>query len=330
MRWLCGLVLVIPLVAGADSLPTSSPPDAGKKLVIDRVAAVVNDAVILTSELELRVAPLHAEVLQIKDLRERDRRLAKLTLQMLDEMVNEELIVQAANDAKITVDDSELQQTLDYIKQQNKLDDQGLVDAMKQQGISKATLRTDVLRQRAVHQLVGAKVQITDEDLRARYAELQRRSTGVSAVNLSHILFALPEHPTEQQLAAARAKAVQGLDRIKAGESFATVATQISEDASTKANGDGGMLGWFEPGTVSAEWEPTVFGMDKGDVRGPVAGPTGLHLLFANDIKRTQLKPFAELKDQLREDLRRRAMTKATQTWIEELRKKAYIDIRLK
>ncbi|MBS1122333.1 MAG: PpiC-type peptidyl-prolyl cis-trans isomerase [Deltaproteobacteria bacterium] len=316
------MLVAVPLAARADS------SDASSKLLVDRVAAVVNDAVILTSELDLRLSPVRAEVMQITDRHERDRRLAKLATQLLDEMINDELVVQAAREAKITVEASEVQEAVDYIKRQNKLDDAQLAAAMKAQGITTSTLRNDLVRQRAVSQLVSPKVQVTEEDLRAHYDQMQRRSSTVSAVSLSQIVFELPDHPTEQQLTAARGKAQRALDRIKAGEEFAKVASEVSEDPSTKPTG--GMLGWIEPSTLSATWEPVVFGMDKGEVRGPITGPKGLHLLFANEVKRTQLKPFADMKDELSQDLRRRALGKLTQSWIEELRKKAYIDIKLK
>jgi parvulin-like peptidyl-prolyl isomerase len=69
--------------------------------------------------------------------------------------------------------------------------------------------------------------------------------------------------------------------------------------------------------------------MEKGDVRGPVSGPQGLYVFLVSDIKKSALKPFPEMKEQLQRELRRRELDKATQTWVEELRKKAYIDIKL-
>ncbi len=331
MRTLVVLVVLAALLVSASVRAEEAKPAlpaAASKVLVDRVAAVVNDGVILTSELDVRLQPLRSEALQIKDVRERERRLAKLATQMLDEMISDELMVQAALAAKLSIEPAELQQTLDYIKQQNKFDDAQLADAMKAQGLTVATFRNDLLRQRAINQLVSPKVQVTDEDVRARYDEMQRRANGVSAVSVSQIKFEVPDHPTEQQLAAVKAKAQGALERIKGGEDFAKVAGQLSDDTSTKATG--GMLGWLEPGTINPDWEPVVFGMDKGDVRGPVSGDHGLFLFHANDVKRTQLKPFGEMKDQISQDLRHRALQKLTQTWIEELRKKAYIDIKLK
>jgi parvulin-like peptidyl-prolyl isomerase len=320
------LLLALTTVAWAQK-----SPNAGKKEHLERVVAVVNDSIILQSELDARLVPVVQEAQQIADPQERRRRMAKLASQVLDEMVNEELIVQAAEAAKIEVDSSEVQAALDEIKQQNNLDDAGLQQALAQQGYTlqgyKADLRRQLLRLRAVNQLVAPKVQITDEDIRARYDQMQRRSEAVSAVQLSHILIKLPEHPTEQQLSEAKEKAAKAMDRVKAGEAFAAVAKDTSEDPSTSANG--GELGWFQRGSINPDWEQIVFSMNKGDMRGPVTGPQGLHVFYVTDVKQSELKPYDQMKDQLQRELRRRELDKQTQNWTEELRKKAYIDIKL-
>jgi parvulin-like peptidyl-prolyl isomerase len=314
----------------AKSSDTKSP-NAGKRLSLERVIAVVNESIILQSELDARLVPVRAEAEQIADPAERKRRLAKLASQVLDDMVNEELIVQAAEGAKIEVGSDEVQAALDEIKSNNKLDDAALQQALAQQGYTlnayKADLRRQLLRLRAVNQLVAPKVNVTDEDVRARYDELSRRSAAISAVRLSHILIKLPEHATEQELADAKDAAAKAIAQVKGGAAFADVAKQVSQDASTAPQG--GELGWFERGSINPDWESIVFSMEKGDVRGPVTGSDGLHVFYVSEVKKSELKAFPEMKEQLSRELRRREIDKATQTWLEELRKKAYIDIKL-
>jgi len=343
-RFLLAALLVAvtagPAVAQPAGKPAPGPaadkkPDgAGKRtktLVVDKVVAVVNDTIVLDSELRARLAPLAADVQGIADPKERRRRMDKLSSQMLDEMINEELIVQAAEEARIEIEASEVDAAIDEIKKQNQLDDAGLAAALQQQGYSlsayKQDLRRQLLRLRAVNQLVRPRVNVTDEDVRARYDAMQRRSEAVSAVRLSHILIKVPDKATEQQIAAARDKAAAAVTRIRGGEEFAKVAAEVSDDEATK--GGGGELGWFERGSLSPEWEAVVFAMDKSEVRGPVSGPQGLHVFQVTDIKRTDMKSFDELKDQLKAELTRREMDKQTTTWIQELRKKAYIDLKL-
>ena len=322
--------ILLPLVAAADDKKPPSP-NAGKKIVFEKVVAVINDAIILRSELEARMVPVIGEAQQITDPKERERRIEKLRGQVLDEMVNEELIVQAAENAKIEVESSEVQAAMDEIKSSNNLDDAGLQQVLTAQGYTMANykqdLRRQLLRLRAVNQLVAPKVQITDEDVRARYDQMQRRSDSVSSVRLSHILIKLPEGATEQQVAEGKERAAKAIERVKAGEDFAKVAKDVSDDTGTKDSG--GELGWFQRGSVNPDWEQIVFAMDKGDVRGPVTGPQGLHVFFVSEVKKGEMKSYAEMKETLTRELRRREMDKQTQTWLEELRKKAYIDIKL-
>ena len=332
------LKLLILVLVIAPALATAAPddkkpsPNAGKKIIFERVVAVINDAIVLRSELEARMVPVIGEAQQIADPKERERRIDKLRSQVLDEMVNEELIVQAADAAKIEVESSEVQAALDEIKSSNNLDDAALAQVLAAQGYTLSNYKTDLRRQllrlRAVNQLVAPKVTITDEDIKARYDEMSRRSAAVSAVKLSHILFKLPEHPTEQQLAETKEKAAKALERVKGGEDFGKVAGDLSDDAGTKSTG--GELGWFQRGSLAnPDWEPIVFAMEKGDVRGPVIGPQGMHVFYVSEVKKSDLKPFPEMKEQLSRELRRHEMDKQTQTWIDELRKKAYIDLKL-
>ena len=304
---------------------------SGHKLIVERVVAVVNEAIILDSELRARMIPMMSEAEDIADPKERERRLAKIQSQALDDMVNEELIVQAADAAKIDIDATEVQAALNEIKTQNKLDDAGLAKVLAAQGFTmtnyKADLRRQLLRLRAVNQLVAPKVTITDEDVRARYDQMQRRSDSIASVKLSHILIKLPPNPTEQQVTQAKERAAEAIARVKAGEEFAKVAGDMSDDPGTKATG--GELGWFQRGSINSEWEPIVFSMDKGDVRGPVTGPDGLQVFQVTEVKKAEIKPYAEMKEQLQREIKRRELDKQTQTWLEDLRKKAYIDIKL-
>ncbi len=316
----------------AGSRSAAGSPNRGAKVKVDYVVAIVNDAIILNSELEARRVPVLAEAQQIADPKERERRIAKLTSQVLDEMVNDELEVQAAEAAKIEVESSEVQAALDEIKQQNNLDDAGLAAALSAQGFTLANYKQEVRRQmlrlRAENQMIAPKIQVSEEDVRARYDQMARRTEQVQAVKLSHMLFKLPEHPTEQQISEAKEKAAKAIERVKAGEDFAKVAQTESEDDTTKATG--GELGWFQRGSMAnPEWEPIVFAMEKGDVRGPVTGPQGFHVFQVTEIKRSDLKPFNEMKEQLSRELRRREQEKLTQNWRDDLRKKAYIDIKL-
>jgi parvulin-like peptidyl-prolyl isomerase len=155
---------------------------------------------------------------------------------------------------------------------------------------------------------------------------MQRRSEAVTAVRLSHILFALPERPSEAEVSVAKERASTAIARVKGGEEFGKVATDMTDDVNTRAGG--GELGWIERGSLDPQWETVVFSMDKGEVRGPISGPTGLHVFFVSELKNSEMKSFDDLKEQIKGELRRREMERETTQWLAELRKKAYLDIK--
>lgn len=303
----------------------------GMALSVDRVVAVVNDSVILYSEMMRRVAPLTHDIDAVADPAERKRRKDKLKSQVLDEMVNEELIIQAAGNSKLEVAAKEVQSALEEIKKQNNLDDNQLSEALRLQGYSMAGYRQDIrrqiLRMRAVNTMVRPRVTITDDDVRGRYDATSRRSAAVKRIKLRHILIGLPERASEAQLAEAKRKAAEIIAKVRGGVDFARLAAEVSADESTRYSG--GELGWIERGSIDTEWEVIVFAMTKGEVRGPITGPKGLHVFQVTELERNQQKPFAEVKEQLRNDIYRKEMDRQTRLWLDELHEKAHIQVKL-
>lgn len=305
--------------------------DAPSSLIVDRVVAIVNDEVVLSTELMMRVAPMAYELSKITDPRERARRQDKLSSQILDEMVNEQLVSQAAAAAKLEVSAKEVEAAISDLKKQNSLEDDQLADALRMQGYSMSSYRRDVrnqiLRMRAVNTLVRPRVSITEDDLRAKYDETARRAAQVSEVHLQHILIALPADANKELLAAGRAKAAEVLEKAKGGEDFAKLAETYSDDPATKNTG--GDLGWIERGTIATEWEVIVFAMSKGETRGPINGPRGLHVFHVSDVKDSKQEAFDAVKERLRNELYRAELDKQTRIWVDELRKKAHFEIKL-
>jgi peptidyl-prolyl cis-trans isomerase SurA len=318
-------LLILPALARAEQKPA-----AAASQTIERVSAVVNDAVILESEVVQRSQASLAE-LDTAEPNERAREWKKILRRSLDSMVDEELIVEAAEEAKLEVTDDEVQKALDEIKRQNHLTDKQLEAALNQQGTTLSSYRKDVRRQilrlRAISMLVRPRVSVGDEDVKAKYERMAGQSAVVTEVHLRHILLALPERPGTAAVDAARRRAGDLVDRARAGEDFVGLAKEASADPATK--GDGGDLGWYKRGELPTEWEEIVFAMEPNEVRGPIQGPRGLHIFQLVENKKESVRPFAEVKDQLRESIFQEEMEKQTKVWLQELRKKAHVEVKI-
>ena len=306
-------------------------PTAGKRVIIERVVAVVNDTVIMESELMQRARPMMGEADKVTDTRERQKQQRQIVRQVLGQLVDEELILQAAAEAKLEVSEQEVQKALEEVKRQNKVTDAQLVEALKQQGYSIDEYRKDVRRQilrlRAINVLVRPRVAVTDDEVREQYEKMIGKSSAVTEVRVKHILVKLPERPTEEQMNAARRRAGELVSRARAGEDFSELAKVSSDDAATKASG--GDLGWLKRGELPTEWEEILFAMAEKEVRGPVRGPQGLHVFQLLEAKKESLRSFDEVKEQLRNQLYSEEMEKQTKVWLEELKKRAHVEIKL-
>ena len=324
------VTLALPLGGGAraEDAPKKLP---AKKQVIERVVAVVNDTIVLESELVQRVRPEMGELDQVPDPRERQRRFKELMRQGLDAMVDEELVLQAAGEAKLEVGEAEVDKALDEVKRQNKVTDQQLAEALLLQGYTIEAYRRDVrkqiLRLRAINVLVRPRVAVTDDEVKEHYEKLIGKSSSVTEVKVRHILLELPATPTKEQMNDARRRAGEMVSRARAGEDFAALARQYSQDeANAKQGGD---LGTFKRGELPTEWEEIVFAMAEGEVRGPIRGPQGLHVFQVTEAKKEALRPFDEVKEQLRQQIYNEELEKQTKVWLEELHKRAHVEIKL-
>lgn len=298
--------------------------------LLDKVAAVVNDEIILYSDLMARYVPISQNLNRIADSRERQRQKARLKADLLSELVNEELVIQAAGDSHISVESREIQAAIDDIKKQNNLDDNQLAEALRGQGMSMARYRKDlkrqIIRMRTINIIVRPKVKVSDEDVKARYVEMNKDSDLLSRVKLQHILIAIPPDSDETVIAAAQEKAKMILAKVKKNEPFAELASEFSDDPSTKA--DSGDLGWIERGTMSAEWEDAIFNMKKGESKGPIKGPNGLHVFKVTEVEKSTKKTFESSKAEIQSKLQQARMEKQTKNWLENLREKAHVDIK--
>ena len=297
--------------------------------LVEKIAAVVGDNIILASEVEEKSAPMLADASKIADAAKRSARATALRREVLERLIDDELILQQASDLKLTVSSEQVDQSIDEIKKQNSLDDDALRDALRGQGMSMAGYRADLkkqlLRYRVLNIAVGSRVSISDDEVKSYY-ERHMKLGGNVQVRASHIFIAIPDGADAAAVAEKQAQAQKLLERARGGEDFAKLAKQYSDDAATR--GDGGDLGSFGKDMLPKAIEEIVFGMKTGEIAGPVRADRGFHVIKLVDRKVKDAKPLAEVQDEIRIQLRQKEMEKQTKTYLAELRKKTLVDVR--
>jgi peptidyl-prolyl cis-trans isomerase SurA len=259
---------------------------------LDAIVAVVNDDVIVQSELDeqidLLIPELQASGAAIPDPK-------TLQEQVLDELILERLQMQRAQTLGIEVDETSLNGALNSIAGRNGMDLMQLREALEANGLSFEAFREDTRRQiltsRLQQEEVVKDIRVSDPEV-DRFMATERDSLLTrSQVRLSHILIALPENPSEAQVAKARAEASELARRIRGGEDFASLARARSDGGRAQ---DGGDLGWFPIAEVPSLAAQPAQTLNRGELTDPIRSPSGFHLIKVSDIKGDEPKPVTQ------------------------------------
>jgi peptidyl-prolyl cis-trans isomerase SurA len=297
--------------------------------VVEKIAALVGDDLILLSEVEDRAAPLMADIAAIANPSEREARTNAVRREVLDRLIDDQLLAQQATELKLTVSNDEIDRAIEQIKRDYGLNDTQLKDELRKQGLSMPAYRMntkrEILKYRVLNIAVGSKINVGDSEVQSYY-DRHMKSSNVQ-VRASHIFITIPEDADNATVLEREKLAKALLVRAQNGEDFAKLAREYSEDAGTRA--EGGDLGFIGRDILPKPIEELVFSMRVGDIKGPVRADKGFHVIRLVDKRAKDAKPFAEVQDDIRIRLRQREMERQTKTYLGELRKKVLVDIRL-
>ena len=165
-----------------------------------------------------------------------------------------------------------------------------------------------------------SKAAVTEQALRKIYDDATKTMSGQEEVRARHILFRVNDPNDTTASKAAEDKVKNTIERIKKGEDFGTHASALTEDPSGKQ--DGGDLGYFTRDQMVPEFSEVAFGLEKGQVSGPVKSPFGWHVLKIEDKRKRQPPPF----DEVRGEIERFASRKAQVDFVTKLRADAKIE----
>ena len=261
----------------------SAIPERPQREELDRIVAVVNDDVILRSELEQYLRKI------VTQLRARQTRLPPLDVlqrQALERMVLRRLQLQLAERTGIRVDDETLSRAIRNIARQNHMSIPELRSALQQDGIDYDSFREDIRQEIVLARLkqrqIDNRVQVSDQEVEDFLERMKKQQRQDRLYNYSHILIALPEAPTPEQVQAARQKAEKVLAELRQGANFAHVAVSVSDGQKAL---EGGEQGW-----KSLDQLPTLFAdvlarMQPGEVSDLIQSPSGFHILRLNEVK---------------------------------------------
>jgi len=242
---LSGLVTALSAQAQGPTPPRPAPIVATSPSKLqpgDYIAAVVNQDIVAASEVVQRTERLRQEAKQRGEAMPTSEFLHK---QALDAMIDDRVLVTHARENGNKVDEAELDRVVGNVAAQNKLTMEQLRERLKVDGMDykrfRENLRDQMMSERVREREVQGRIRVTDGDIDKYLDERREKLATGGQLNLAQVLVAVPEGASEAVVAERRARAEAALARIKAGEDFAKVNREISEDGNKDKGGEVGL-----------------------------------------------------------------------------------------
>ncbi len=259
------LALSVPLIAQAQLLPMQP---------LDHIVAVVNDGVVLQSELDAALAQVQRQFAQNPQALPPKPVLER---QVLERLILMKLQVQRAEENGVRATDQEIDAAVQSIAQQNHLDLTQLRQSLAQQGMDYAAFRKQIAEQIMVQKLrdnvIHGAVQVSDAEVNNL---INSPLFKAGEVNIAQILIAVPEGASPDQVSAAKAKADEVEKQIAGGMDFKAAAIRYSQAPNAL---DGGVVGWRRVDELAPALADLAIKMQPGQVTPPLRAPEGFYIL---------------------------------------------------
>jgi foldase protein PrsA len=307
MRYVLGIALCALLLVGSVALTGCSNKD---------VAAKVNGQVIKISDLNVQLDQLKKQYPQMFTGADAEGRLLDFKQRLLENLINQALIEQAAKSKNINVSDADVQKQIDQLKSGFK-DTSQFDSALKSAGMTVDQLKTQIRNQLVTQKLVetlAADQKVSDADIKGYYDKNKSQFFQKPAKRASHVLFKPEDKATAQKV----------LKDIQSGKiTLQAAARKYSVDTATASKG--GDLGWPTAAYVP-EFQAALDKLAKGKMSALVQSPYGWHIIVVTDVRNGAQQPLTEVKSQIQQIIVQQRRSDAYQQFLNDLRKNAKIE----
>ncbi|PKH22638.1 peptidylprolyl isomerase SurA [Enterobacterales bacterium CwR94] len=251
--------------------------------VVDKVAAVVNNGVVLESDVTGMMQSVKSQAKAAGQQLPDDNTLRH---QIIERQVMDNIQLQLAKQMGIQINDQQLEQGIAGIAQQNRMSPDQLRSRLAYDGVNYNNYREQIRKEMLIAEVrnneVRRRVTILPQEVDALAAQVGSQNDAGTELNMSHILLPLPENPTQQQVDDQENLAKQLVGELRNGADFGKLAITYSADSQALK---GGNMGW---GRIQEL--PSIFGQalttaKKGDIIGPIRSGVGFHILKVNDMR---------------------------------------------
>lgn len=245
--------------------------------VIDRIVAVVDDGVILESELAEKLEGIKKNLADNKTQMPPDDILAR---QVLERLIVDKLQAQMASKAGINVDDETIRQAVGQIAERNRMSLEEFRRSMVREGIEYPDfveqIRNEISVGRFRNSQINSQIKVSDREVDAYLAKGGSVGGRDGEYLLGHILIATPQAASPATIQKARARAEKLINDLNNGMDFKRASMTESDSDRALSGGD---LGWRRLGQIPTLFADVTAGMRQGEIKGPIRSPSGFHII---------------------------------------------------
>jgi len=300
--------------------------------IVERVVAVVGDRAVLLSELLERARPFQMQIYgTVPEGASRNAAVSQLYRQLVERLVDEELQGREAAKSNITVSAEEIQAALERVAKQNDVTVEQLFDEAQKNGLGVAEYRQEIRRQLLDAKMLNLRIQgrmrIGEDDMRSAYKRIEQEERRKLEFRAAWIRFQIPPGSGTAGATRQRDQATQVAARARAGADFAELAGTYSSDPATRDTG--GLLAPMHPGELPPDIDAALLAMEPGEVSAPLRLGDAWMVLKLVERAPSQLPEYDKAKPQLQTRVYAEKMDAARRQWLDGLRKRTHVDIRL-
>jgi len=291
---------------------------------LNKIVAVVNNEMISTFQLDKAVVEALAKNPKQNQLT--PSQFDQMKVQILNRMVNEKLLEQRTKELDLKVSDPELDSAIEDVQRKNGLTRETLEQALTAQGLSmqgyRDKIKDEILRYKLLSREVNYKVLVTSSEVRDYYEKHIDEYIIEAKVQVNRISFKIPSG-NEEEMARFHKRVETSRDLLLNGEEF----NKVLEAQGNSANG--GDMGELIEADMAEPLQLALTGLKPGDVSKPLEMNGKIHLLQVTKRTTVDDDPFASVKDEIEEKLKRDKTDLRFAEWQKELRNNAHVEIRI-
>ena len=293
--------------------------------VIDGVAVIVGDDVVLLSEVRTAMQSVLARVPQGQTLTGEE--MQQLRDSAVKGLIDDKLVLQVAKKQGTTASEEDIDAAVNGIAQEESMTVDAIYAAAEQQGLARGAYREQLAKQitrmKVVSGSVQGRVRVRDEDVRKLYDERYGNAKPGERIRVLHILIAVPPDTPPEKRAQAREFALKLRDQARETGDFGALARKYSAAPTAQQGG----LTVFREADAPEAIKSAVAGLKPGEITDVIENSHGDNLFQYLDRFDPASVPFEQVADKLRAELVERRTMPEFEKWMVEVRKGRYVEV---